>query len=226
MPKILLVEDDVDLANQLQSWFSAEGHLLEMVNNGEDALQMLAHFEFELVILDWNLPGISGLEVCHQYRKSGGKTFIIFLTGKGDIDNKEQALDFGADDYMTKPFDIRELSARMRSIMRRPISLLPTELVIDDVRLDLNTKTVHIKNKAVHLTPKETVLLEFFMRHPNRVYGSKNLLDSVWPSDTEASTQTVRQWVSYLRRKLQAAGKPDLIKTVTGSGYVLEHKSG
>lgn len=224
MAKILLVEDDQDLVSRLKDWFTAEKHMLETAANGEDGLQLLTNFEYDIVLLDWTLPGVSGLDVCKRYRSNGGTTFVIFLTGKGDIASKEQALDCGADDYLVKPFDTRELSARIRSVMRRPASLLPSELRIGDVLLDPEKRVLSANGKTCQLMPKEAALLEFFMRHPNRVYGSKNLLDAVWSSEAEASTETVRSWLRNLRGKLASVGVEDLIKTIPGSGYLIEYR--
>lgn len=222
MAKILLVEDDLELADKLKSWFASQGDLLEAVTTAEDALQMLGNFSFDLILLDWTLPGMTGAEMCSRYRKSGGTTAIIFLTGRGDIGSKEQGLDLGADDYLVKPFDTRELSARVRSVSRRPSCMLPVEIRINNVILDMNTKSIVVDGVSYALRSKECVLLEYLMRHPNRIFGSKNLLDAIWPSDQEASTDTVRSWIRNLRQKLAAAGKPDLIKTIPGSGYMIE----
>lgn len=224
MAKILLVEDDPDLTSRLKDWFAAEKHMLETAASGEDGLQLLSNFEYDIVLLDWTLPGVSGLDVCKRYRSNGGTTFVIFLTGKGDIASKEQALDCGADDYLVKPFDARELSARIRSVMRRPASLLPSELRIGDIVLDPQSRILSANGKTCQLMPKEAALLEHFMRHPNRVYGSKNLLDAVWSSEAEASTETVRSWLRNLRGKLVSVGVENLIKTIPGSGYLIEYR--
>jgi len=221
--KILLVDDDTDLADKLKSWFADQGHLLECVHTGEDGLQMMSNFSFDVILLDWNLPGMNGPDVCRQFRKSGGTTAIIFLTGMGDINSKEHGLDIGADDYLVKPFDTRELSARIRSVLRRPAGLLPSEVRIRDVALDTKTRTLIVGGCTHRLMPRECALLEYLMRHPNRIFGSKSLLDAVWPSDKEASTETVRSWMRNLRQKLSAAGKEDLIKTIPGSGYIIEY---
>jgi DNA-binding response OmpR family regulator len=224
MAKILLVEDDLELADRLQDWFSLENHILETVHSGEDALQMMESFEFDVVVLDWGLPGMAGIDVLKTYRKGGGQTPVIFLTGKGDITNREAGLDGGADDYLVKPFDIRELSARVRSLLRRPKGLLPTELRIQEVNLELETRTVKVGDLCVHLMPKQCALLEFLMRHPNRPFGAKSLLDAVWPSETEASEDTVRTCMKTLRRQLASVGRENFIKTVLGSGYIIEDK--
>ncbi|HMX45054.1 MAG TPA: response regulator transcription factor [Candidatus Obscuribacter sp.] len=224
MAKILLVEDDLELSQRMEDWFSLENHNLEVVHSGEDALQMLTSFEFDVVVMDWGLPGMSGLDVVKQYRKQGGGAPIIFLTGRGEIINREEGLDSGADDYLVKPFDVRELSARIRSLLRRPKGLLPTELMLKGVQLELETRTVKVGPQNVHLMPKQCALLEYLMRHPNRPFGAKALLDAVWPSDSEASEDTVRTCMKTLRRQLATVGKEDFIKTVLGSGYLIEDK--
>lgn len=225
MAKILLVEDDTELAERLEDWFSLENHTIEVVHNGEDAQQMLGSFEFDVVVLDWGLPGaLTGVDVCRNYRKGGGQAPIIFLTGKGDIPSREEGLDSGGDDYLVKPFDIRELSARVRSLLRRPKGILPTELVVQEVALRLEDRTVSFQGQSVHLMPKQCALLEYLMRHPNRPFGAKALLDAVWPSDSEASEDTVRTCMKTLRRQLGSLGKEELIKTVLGSGYLIEDK--
>lgn len=226
MAKILLVEDDSELADKLKFWFTSQGEILEHVSSGEDGLQVLGNFAFDLILLDWTLPGISGLDLCKQYRKSGGTTPVIFLTGRGDINSKEQGLDYGADDYLVKPFDVRELAARIRSVMRRPSSLLPSEVRIGNVVLDTKTRILTVDEGTSRLMPREAALLEYLMRHPNRIFGSKDLLNAVWPSDAEASSETVRSWMRNLRQKLSAAGKEDFIKTIPGSGYLIEFTQG
>jgi DNA-binding response OmpR family regulator len=221
--KILLVEDDLEIIEKLKVWFSSEGHLIEAVTNGEDALQLLQNFTFDIAILDWQLPGISGVELCRRYREAGGMCYIIMLTGKGSVENKEFGLDAGADDYLVKPFEMRELSVRVRAILRRPHGLLPTEVKVSDVILNLQNRTVTIGKESFKLMPKEAALLEFLMRHPNRTFGSKDLLNAVWPSDRDASSETVRSWMRNLRQKLGAAGKEDFIKTISGLGYMIEY---
>jgi len=223
MTKILLVEDDNNVADNLKFWFTSQGYQFEHVTSGEDGLQMLNNFTFDVVLLDWTLPGITGLEVCKRYRKDGGDSPVIFLTGRGDIESKEQGLDLGADDYLVKPFDARELAARIRSILRRPASLLPSDIRIGDMTLDPKTRTITVNGASHHLMPREAALLEYLMRHPNRIFGSRDLLDAVWPSDSDASTETVRSWMRNLRQKLAAAGKDGLIKTIKSAGYMIEY---
>jgi DNA-binding response OmpR family regulator len=222
MSKILLVEDDTEMCGWLADWFKQENFVFESAHNGEDALQLMEQFEFDVIILDWGLPDISGIEVCRRYRSTGGEAPVLFLTGKGDIDDKEKGLDSGADDYLTKPFDVRELAARVRSLLRRPKQILPVELTVNGVALDLKTRVVREGTKNLRLMPKECALLEFLMRHPDTIYSSKALLDAVWRSDSDSSEDTVRTCMRTLRLKLQKLGRDDLIKTILGSGYIIE----
>lgn len=222
MAKILIVEDDQELAESLKIWLPTQGYHVEHVSSGKDALQLLENFRYDLVLLDWNLPDASGDDICKQYRRLGGTTQIIFVTGEGDIEHKQQGLDSGGDDYIVKPFDMRELAARIRSQLRRPSRLLPAGLEIAGVSIDPVGRVMIVNNNRVTLRPKEFALLEFLMRHPNVAFSSQVLLDSVWPSDHNATGDTIRSWVKNLREKLEAAGKPDFIKTVLGSGYMVE----
>ncbi|HEY9775749.1 MAG TPA: response regulator transcription factor [Planktothrix sp.] len=224
MAKILLVEDDVELADQLRDWFSLENYIFETASNGEDAHQMLESFDYDVVVLDWSLPGASGLEICQRYRSRGGSAAVIFLTGRGDVPSKSVALDAGADDYMVKPFDVRELGARVRSLLRRPRTLM-SQLKIGNVELKPETRTLIVGAQSLVLMPRQSALLEYLMRHPNRPYNSKALLDSVWPSDAEASEETVRTCMKTLRQQLGSLDKKDFIKTLYGSGYLIEDGS-
>lgn len=227
MAKILLVEDDVELAERLTDWFSTESYIFEAVHSGEDALQLLENFDFDVILLDWNLAdnGLTGLDVCRYYRTKGGQAPIIFLTGKGDIPSKGEGLDSGADDYLVKPFDIRELAARIRSLLRRPPAYV-ADLRIGEVRLHPPTRTVWVGEQNMVLMPKQCLVLEFLMRHPNQAFTGKALLNSVWPSDAAASEETVRTCVKTLRQQLSSLGHKDFIKTLHGAGYIVNLEEG
>jgi DNA-binding response OmpR family regulator len=220
--KILVVEDDAQVAKTMFEWLRAEKHLVESAGSGEDALQLLRNFQYDLVLLDWSLPGISGVEVCRRYRAAGGAAWIIFLTGKNALAEKEEGLDVGGDDYLTKPFQMRELLARIRSALRRASAHFQPELRIGDVLLSLATQTCWVRDVSAHLMPKEAALLEFLMRNPGRQFSTKKLVESVWESDSGVSEGIVRTYVRTLRQKLAALGKPDFVKTVLGSGYLIE----
>ena len=221
MFKILLVEDDVELCNYLEQWFKQENIDFESAQNGEEALNLLTWHKFELIILDWDLPGVSGIEICRRYRADGGNSPVLFLTGKGEVDSKETGLDSGADDYLVKPFDVRELGARMRSLLRRP-KQLQLDLCINGVSLDTKSRMVTSGGQTQKLMPKECALLEFLMRHPNTIHSTKDLLDAVWRSDSETSEDTARSCMRSLRGKLRKLEREDLITTRLGSGYIIE----
>jgi DNA-binding response OmpR family regulator len=224
MSKFLLVDDDVGLCNQLREWFRDKAIDLEIVGSGGDALQMLKSYSYEMIFLDWHLPDMTGLTVCQKYRATGGKTHIIFLTGAGDIECKEAALLGGGDDYLVKPFDLRELYARVRSVLRRPLESVTEVVEIAGLVLDVQERTATVGDKQVRLTPREAGILEYLIKHAGRPFSASRLLSSVWPSDTDASDGTVRTCVLNLRKKLEILGKGDLIKLVVNSGYVIEKK--
>lgn len=224
MPKILLIEDDIELATKIQSWLTPENKSVEIAATGNDALQLLSGFQYDLIILDWSLPDISGLQVLEKFRGANGKTPILFLTGRGEMDCKLAALEAGADDYMIKPFDVRELAARIKSLLRRPADVLQTELKIGDVVLKVESKTLICGDETLTLRSRECALLEYLMRNPDRPHSGKALLGAVWPSDSESTEESVRTCVKILRNKLKQFGQPELLKTVLGSGYIVESK--
>ncbi|MBI2810538.1 MAG: response regulator transcription factor, partial [Candidatus Melainabacteria bacterium] len=165
MAKILIVDDDTELTSTVSYSLKLERHTVEIAHNGEDGLEFMLLSSYDLIILDWMLPGISGIEVCHTYRNKGGKTPIIMLTGRGDEQNRVEGLDTGADDYLVKPFSIRELIARITALLRRPNTFRPTALQVGDIVLDLGTREVTKNGKTIDLRPIDFALLEFFMRH-------------------------------------------------------------
>lgn len=222
MAKILLVEDDSEARESVVSWLEMENFQVEAVPTGEDALQLLKNYNYDLIILDWGLPKMSGFEVLRRFRSDGGATPVIFLTGRDDVDSKAFGLDGGADDYISKPFDMRELSARVRSRLRRPGGLLPAKISVGNICLDPETRKVMLNSEAVRLTNKEYAVLEFLMRHPNQIFSARAVLDAVWPSETESSEDTVRSCVKNLRRKISCEGQECVVKTIAGAGYTVE----
>lgn len=222
MAKVLLVEDDIEICRTLEGWFSTENILSECVHRGSDALQLLESFIYDLIVLDWGLPDMTGLEVLRRYRATGGTAPILFLTGRHAIGDKEIGLDSGADDYLTKPFEMREFGARLRSLLRRPRTMLPIELEVGGVVLDTKTRTARAGSLSVRLMPTELALLEYLMRHQNTIHSSKSLLDAVWKSDDVISEDSVRTCMRSLRLKLKKIEKEDLIKTILKSGYIIE----
>lgn len=224
MAKILLVEDDVKTSADLVDWLRRDGHTVEPVFSGNEALEWLKTYEFDVLILDWQLPDVDGVSVCRLYRHSGGTAPVLILTGRAESASKELGLDSGADDYVVKPPDLRELSARIRALMRRNNQVAPSILRFADIALMPASRKVTAGGREVELSPKEYAVLEFLMRHPGIVFSASDLLDRVWDSQSDASYHTVRVCINRLRQKVfanQAAENPGL-RTVYGVGYVLE----
>jgi two-component system, OmpR family, copper resistance phosphate regulon response regulator CusR len=223
MSKILLVEDESDLANQIRDWLIREHHMVEMADNGETAYHQLRVSKYDLVILDLQLPGMSGLEICKKYRASGGRSPVLMLTAHSLVDDREAGLDAGADDYLCKPFHLKELSARIRALIRRSSGTQAANtLRLRDIVLDPASRRVSKNSIEVKLEPKEFALLEFFMRNRNVVFSADALLDRVWESDTSVSPDSIRTYIKALRKKLDTGSEASIITTVHGLGYRLE----
>jgi DNA-binding response OmpR family regulator len=222
MAKILIIEDDLELANKVRDWLIFEKFTVDVAHNGADANHFLAAYQYDVIILDWGLPDGSGLEICQGFRSKGGITPILFLTGKDSIESKELGLDSGADDYVTKPFHVKELAARIRALIRRTPGLQPQ--TISCANLSLETTTFKVKNEGrdIQLLPKEYALLDYLMRRPNQVFSSKALLNAVWDSDSEASDDTIRTYIKTLRKKVTTSSGECPIKTIHGLGYKIE----
>lgn len=224
MAKILFAEDDTQLSTLVDDWLCSEHHTVELVSNGRDAWDLLHASKYDLLILDWNIPGMSGVQICAEYRNEGGTSPVLLLTGKDKIEEKEEGLDAGADDYLTKPFHLRELSARVRALLRRPSSVTKSVLSAGNLELDVAACRVSKEGRQIELFPKEMALLEFFMRHPNQVFSIEALQERIWASDSESSPEAVRVHIARLRSKIQDQGEQPLLKTVHRQGYMLETK--
>jgi DNA-binding response OmpR family regulator len=222
MAKILVVEDDRELSGVIQDWLIAEKHSVDVVHDGREATDRLKYYQYDVAILDWELPHVSGVDICKTYRASGGTMPILMLTGRRAVESRIEGLDAGADDYLGKPFELSELSARLRALLRRPAQYGGKTLTVRSIVLETDTYRVTVDGKEVTLLPKEFALLEFLMRHPNQVFSSEALIDRVWPSDSEASPDTVRTYVNRLRKKLDVEGQSSAIRTIHGIGYKLD----
>ncbi|MBU6455733.1 MAG: response regulator transcription factor [Cyanobacteria bacterium REEB67] len=220
MAKILVVEDDTTLAEVTKFGLESQGHIVQVCPNGDDALVNLRVNKYDLIVLDWMMPDLTGIEVLETYRKSGGKTPVLMLTAKARLEDKEQGLDAGADDYLTKPFEHRELQARIRALLRRPTSLASIVLEVTDITLDPATCVVTRAGHEVKLRPKVYSLLEFLMRHPNQVFSAEAILERVWLDDAMVSTDTVRAHFKLLRKSLNLK-EESIIRTVRNRGYML-----
>jgi len=221
MAKILIVEDDEQLADLIVQCLTRENHLVEHVNNGADALSQVKLYIFDLIILDWNLPEVTGLAILKEFRARGGITPVLFLTGRRDLSDKLEGLDAGADDYLTKPFDSRELTSRIRALLRRPQVLVGDILEVGSLRLDPKDFKVTLGEEEIKLVPKEFALLEFLMRHPGELFGVDKLLDSVWPCQSDSTREALTTCIKRLRKKLDGDSDTSMIRNVHGVGYGL-----
>ncbi len=224
MAKILIVEDDESLGPVIEQVLTDERHLVDRVLNVADCKAYLDSVTYDMLVVDWNLPDGSGVDVCMEYRRKGGTSPILMLTGRTDVDDKVSGLDAGADDYLTKPFHTRELTSRVRALLRRPPVVTNKILKARDITLDPLGHTVKRGDEVLKLYPKEFTLLELFMRNPNRLFSANDLLDRVWPTDSDASVETVRTTIQRLRQRVESEddNKQPLIQTVRGVGYRLQ----
>ncbi len=222
MAKILIVEDDENTSNFVLDFLTAQNHQVETVSNGADAGANLRAYFYDLIILDVGLPDMTGLEVCKEFRARGGNTPIIFLTGRNETADLEKGLDVGADDYVTKPFELRELAARMKAILRRPPVVQGETFRTGKIELDSRSKRVTSSGTEIALSPREFSLLEFFMRNPDQVFSPTAILDRVWPSESDATDDTLRTCLKKLRKKIDDADGPSLIRNVIGEGYCMD----
>ena len=206
----------------IEEWLEKEHHLVDVVHDGKEGFDRLQFYSYDLAIIDIDLPSMSGTEICHQFRSGGGHTPVLMLTGKTEIDDKMKGFDAGTDDYLTKPFNPRELTARLRALLARPTHRIKDVLIIGDLELD---PLEHIVRKAglhLHLMPREFSLLELFMRHPGEVFSPEAILNKVWSSESEASPDTVKVHIAKLRRKIDDENNASRIVTIHGIGYKLQ----
>ena len=219
---VLVVDDEPSIVDAVATALRYEGYLVEEAANGRDALAVATRLDPDLVVLDWMLPDIDGIEVGRRLRAQGSKTAILFLTAKDATENKVEALRAGGDDYVTKPFSLAEVVARVQAILRRTRGNLPGEVLrYADVMLDETRHAVFRGEQPVPLTATEFALLRYFMLNPRRVLSKAQILQNVWRYDFGGNANVVETYVSYLRKKLDAFGPP-VIKTVRQAGYMLE----
>lgn len=221
MAKILIIEDNEDVLDTISTYLTFEHYSVESLTSGTEAVQHLRTFPYDAVILDWDLPGMSGIEILKSARAAGLKTPILMLTGKDSLVQKEAGLDSGADDYLTKPFQVRELGARIRALLRRTSGATDNVLKAGDITLDPEKHRAYKSGQPVELTPAEFDILEFLMRNKNKVFSAEALLNRVWPSDSEATTEAFKSAMKRMRKKVDPDGT--LIRTVHGVGVVLEN---
>lgn len=219
LAKILILEDDQALVTELTQLLTKEHHTVESTANGNDATALLRAYKFDLVVVDWDVPGQTGVEVVKRMRERGDLTPAIMLTGKTSVPDKELGLDAGADDYLTKPFHTKELLARIRAVVRRASAAATNLLRHGPLTLDPAQHVATVDGKPLSLSPREFTLLEFFMRHAGQPFTQEALLERIWSSDSSASGNTVRTFLYTLRKKLSSHGLADLIENIHGVGY-------
>ncbi|MBE9552123.1 MAG: phosphate regulon transcriptional regulator PhoB [Proteobacteria bacterium] len=223
--RILIVEDEAALSTLLTYNLEKEGFTVRVAADGERAMEALDEEAPDLVLLDWMLPHLSGIEICRRIRRDPATRDlpVIMLTAKGEEADRIRGLDTGADDYVTKPFSPAELVARVRALLRRARPAIGAdELTAGDIVMDLAAHRVHVAGAEVELGPTEFRLLRHFMEHPGRVYSRDHILDAVWGRDINVEDRTVDVHIGRLRKALRAATGRDPIRTVRGAGYSLE----
>ncbi len=220
MSKILIVDDEKDLLDVLKITLEAKGHIIQIAESGAEALDYLRVYQYDLILLDWMMSNMPGVEVLRCFRNElHGKTPILMLTAKSSFDDKETGLDSGADDYLTKPFDNRELLARVRALLRRPQSLCQTVLKAGDIELDPIQCQIRKNGKLLSVRPKVYSLLEFFMRHPKQMFEPQQILDRVWSDDSVATVETLRTHIKLLRKSVGFNKDKSMIESVRNLGY-------
>jgi two-component system phosphate regulon response regulator PhoB len=224
-PLVLVVEDEAALATMLRYNLEKQGFRVEEATDGQEALTRIAEAQPDLVLLDWMLPQMSGLEVCRQIRRRSATRDlpVIMVTARTDDQDAVRGLNTGADDYIAKPFSMDALLARIRALLRRSNSLpVKGQLTFHDITMDLASHRVQRNGRPVHLGPTEFRLLEFFMQHPRRVFSREELLDSVWGPDIHVEPRTVDVHIRRLRKSINATGELDVVRTVRAAGYALD----
>jgi len=224
-PLVLVVEDEAALATMLRYNLEKQGFRVEEAADGQEALNRVQDVQPDIVLLDWMLPVMSGIEVCRQLRRRSATRDlpVIMVTARTEDQDAVRGLNTGADDYITKPFSIDALLARMRALLRRA-NAVPQKgrLEFHDISMDLASHRVHRNGRAVHLGPTEFRLLEFFLQHPRRVFSREELLDAVWGRDIHVEPRTVDVHIRRLRKAINAANELDIVRTVRAAGYALD----
>ena len=224
--QILMVEDELEIAQAVQTELDYEGYEVTLAHDGLTGLSTARQSEFDLILLDWMLPGMTGVEICRRLRQTANFVPIIFLTAQDDISDRVNGLDAGANDYLVKPFSIEELLARVRGTLRRNKYNNQDKnkniLIFADIKLNLLTRQVLRGDRQVELTTKEFKILQYLLTNSEQVLSRQQILDRVWDNDLVESDRIVEVHIRHLRQKLEAKGEPRLIQTVRGIGYVLK----
>jgi two-component system copper resistance phosphate regulon response regulator CusR len=219
MAKLLLVEDDFSLAANIRRWLEFEHYMIEHVASGTEALSLMKSFTFDVIILDVNLPHMNGVEVCRQYRDSGGQSAVLMLTTRSEMIDKEMGFGAGADDYLSKPFNLKELSLRIKGLLKRSRAIQEGPLQCRDLVLDPTSRTVTVSGREIALQNLEYRILELLLRNRGQVLSSESILERTADSESERSTESLRTALKKLRKKIDTPDTPSIISNVHGVGY-------
>ncbi len=222
--RVLVVDDEPAVRGALDRALRLAGYRVALAEDGQGALDLLATEHHDAVVLDVTMPGVDGLEVCARLRAAGDRTPVLMLTARDAVDDRVAGLDAGADDYLVKPFALRELQARVRALLRRTEGPVPV-LGLADLRMDVAAHRVTRGGRVVELTRTEFALLQLLLEHPGRVLTRSEIFERVWGCDFGATSNTLGVYVGYLRRKIEHEGEPRLLHTVRGVGYVLREET-
>ncbi|WP_017651657.1 two-component system response regulator RppA [Fortiea contorta] len=221
--RILLVDDEVELADPLIRVLTREGYIVDVAYEGTSGSSLAQSGSYDLLILDWMLPGTTGLEICQELRRQGKTTPVLFLTAKDTLDDRVQGLDAGADDYLVKPFELRELLARVRALLRRSgaesYSAAAKRLTVADLELDSDNQIAYRQGRVIELSHKESQLLQYFMEHTGQLLTHAQIMHHLWTDDEQPSSNVIAALIRLLRRKIEVGKEGMLIHTVYGKGY-------
>lgn len=219
--RVLLVEDDSRIAHFVAKGLREQAYAVDVAASGEDALYQVAVNTYDVVVLDVMIPEPDGFAVCKELRQTGHRMPVLMLTARDAVEDRIEGLDCGADDYLTKPFEFRELLARLRALLRRPNALQPLRLSVDDLVVDTGGQTVSRNGRAIPMTTKEYALVEFLARNAGRVVGRAEIAEHVWDEEFDPFSNLIEVYVNRVRRKIDPKGAKPLLHTRRGAGYVL-----
>ena len=223
--RILLAEDDQRIANFIVKGLRENAYAVDAAANGEDALYQAAINTYDVIILDIMMPLKDGFEVCRQLRRENIKTPVLMLTARDAVEDRISGLDYGADDYLTKPFEFGELLARLRALLRRSVEIRPPKIVIEDLEIDTTAQTVRRSGREISLTTKEYTLLEFLAREQRKVVGREEIAEHVWDENFDVFSNLIEVYMNRLRSKIDDGFDVQLIHTKRGAGYILQGES-
>jgi DNA-binding response OmpR family regulator len=219
--RVLIVEDDRGIAQFLAQGLSEAGYAVDVADNGRQGLDFVLAADYDVLVIDIQLPQISGLDLLKKLRSRQIQSPILLLTARDTVQDRVQGLDAGADDYLVKPFDFSELLARLRALLRRPPLQTDTVLRVGDLEMDTAQRWVRRSNRAIDLSPREFALLEYLMRHPKQVLSRTQIAQHVWDFDFSSDFKVIDVYIGYLRRKVEIRGEQSLIHTIRGVGYCI-----